>query len=115
MTIALTLPYPPSVNRYWRNVRGIVVASREAKDYRMLARFRATQQGVGEPLMQPVTVTVHVYRPRKAGDLDNSLKALFDALIGIAYVDDKQVVEIHAYRHDDARNPRVEISITEVT
>ena len=34
-----------------------------------------------------------------------------DSLRGIAYADDKQIVEIHAYRRDDPANPRIEVVI----
>ena len=32
---------------------------------------------------------------------------MLDALNGIVYLDDSQVVEIHAFREDDKENPRV--------
>jgi Holliday junction resolvase RusA-like endonuclease len=37
-----------------------------------------------------------------------------DNLQGIAYVNDRQIVEIHARRFDDKANPRVEVIIEEV-
>ena len=37
-----------------------------------------------------------IYHDRK--DLDNMQKAIFDGLNGVAYRDDKQLVDIHAYR-----------------
>ena len=37
-------------------------------------------------------------RPDKKPDIDNMIKSITDALNGICYVDDKQVVEIHAYK-----------------
>lgn len=45
-------------------------------------------------------------RPTK-GDLDNQLKAILDGLNGVAYVDDKQVVQFRAtklYHHEDMIN-----------
>lgn len=36
-------------------------------------------------------------------DADNVLKAVMDALNGIAYDDDSQVCEIHVYKHDKTR------------
>ena len=54
-------------------------------------------------------------RPQRSGDLDNRLKCLLDSLNGIAWSDDGQIVEIHAYRHDDKKNPRVEIEINPAT
>lgn len=54
-------------------------------------------------------MVIRVYRPQRRGDLDNTMKAILDSLSGLLYVDDKQVIEIHAKRFDDKKNPRVEI------
>lgn len=107
----LTLPYPPSANRYWRTWRNRVVLSRDAREYKEQAWWEAKAQGV-EPLAGEVAVTIHIYRPIKRGDLDNRLKVVIDALNGVAYGDDKQIIELHAFRHDDKQNPRVEIEVT---
>lgn len=37
--------------------------------------------------------------PDKKPDIDNCIKSITDALNGIAYADDKQVVEVHAYKY----------------
>lgn len=108
----LSLPIPPSANRYWRTYRGATVVSAEAKAYKTEVGWLA-KAIIREPLTCPVAVTLHVYRPAKRGDLDNYSKVLLDSLNGIAYEDDAQIVEIHAYRHDDKTNPRVEITIAE--
>lgn len=107
----LTLSYPPSANDYWRSVRGRVLVSREARAYRERARLEALSQRIGRPLEGPVFVSVAVYRPRRIGDLDNRLKVMLDALRGVAYEDDDQVVEIHAMRFEDKANPRVEVEV----
>ncbi len=60
----------------------------------------------------PVSVNVRVYRPARRGDLDNCLKVLLDALKGIAFVDDSQVVHIHARRYEDKANPRAEVTVS---
>jgi hypothetical protein len=87
MSATLVLPYPISANRYWRSVPG---------------------RGVDGP----VALTITLYRPAKRGDLDNRIKVLVDALGGgIAYRDDSQVVELHAYRLDDKDHPRVEVQV----
>lgn len=50
-------------------------------------------------------------RPTKKPDIDNIIKSVTDALNGVAYVDDSQVVEIVAHKHySDV--PRVEIHIS---
>lgn len=109
-TISLTLPYPPSTNRYWRNVRGRMIVSPEAKAYKAEVGWLARQAGI-EPLEGELFVTARVYRPRKAGDLSNRQKVLEDALEGFAYLDDSQIAGYYYTRHDDKKNPRVELEI----
>lgn len=112
----LVLPYPPSANHYKVPTRkpGVWRLTEEAQAFKQECRLRAlTQVGADMPLAGAVAVTVRFYRPRKAGDLDNLQKVALDALNGIAWKDDKQIVEIHAYRHDDKSNPRMEIEVTE--
>ena len=52
------------------------------------------------PLTGAIKISVTVYRQREPsslpfGDADNHLKAVLDALNGVCYVDDRQVVEAH--------------------
>lgn len=106
----LTLPYPPSVNAYWRQWQGRTLLSSEGRAYKTRAALAAKSQGA-RPLSGPVAVSLEVYRPRRIGDLDNVLKAVLDALRGVAYHDDRQVVAISAVRADDKANPRVEVEV----
>lgn len=112
MTIRLTLPVPPSANVFYRTVNGRMLLSREGRDYKALVFVMAKQQRIAPPLLGPVTMTVWWYRERKSGDLDNRLKALQDALQDVAYLNDSQIVELHAYRDDsDPKHARVEVTI----
>ncbi len=103
-------PLPPSANRYWRLAKGRLIVSDEASDYKRTVAMLARCDGV-KLLTGPVAVTVGVYRARRAGDLDNRLKCLLDAMQGIFYENDSQIVEIHATLHDDRHEPRVEVSV----
>lgn len=105
------LPYPPSANRYWRNVNGRMVTSREAREY----RARVSMTHTKAPAAGPVGVTVLVYRPARRGDLDNTLKVSLDSLKGIAFEDDSQIQEITARRYEDPVNPRIEVRVWELT
>lgn len=95
---ALTLPYPPSVNRYWRSLgRGRVVLSREGREYR-----EAVARATG-PLKRAdgrLSVMIQATMPdRRTRDLDNLLKATLDALkYAGAYEDDSQIDEIRIMR-----------------
>ena len=112
--IRLTLPTPPSANRYWRTYRNRVTVSNEAKTYKTAVGWIA-RTTIDEPLQGDVSVTLRWHRPAKRGDLDNTAKVTLDALNGIAYSDDSQIVELHAYRFDDKDNPRMEVEITPCT
>lgn len=113
-SVSVVLPYPPSANRYWRSyvVNGSVrvVVSKEGKDYKRAA-YRLAALSIKNPLDGPLFADYKVYRPRKAGDLSNRIKVVEDALEGVAYDNDNQIVEMHAKRFDDKENPRIEITI----
>ena len=105
-------PYPPLTNRYWRTIvkgkRAIPILSREAREYKArMASFAVGRQ----PSQEPVSLTIRLYRPRKAGDIDGPLKPLLDALQGVLYVNDSQIVGLHVTRHDDKDDPRVEVEV----
>lgn len=108
--LTFTLPYPPSANRYWRNVNGRMVVSASARAYKEEVGWMIRPK-VKDPLPGDIYVRVRIFRPRKIGDLDNTLKVLLDSLKGIVFLDDEQVVEIRANRFDDKANPRAEVIV----
>lgn len=112
-TVSITLPYPPSANRYWRSYRGRVVKSEEARAYQQEAGWIAKASGF-QCTSGDVAVTLRVYRPQRRGDLDNTLKVMLDSLNGIIYEDDDQVSVIHAERYEDKKNPRVDVFVEEL-
>ena len=56
-------------------------------------------------------LTVDVYRKANRGDIDNLCKAAGDAINGVAYPDDRLVVELNARMFVDKSNPRMEITV----
>jgi Holliday junction resolvase RusA-like endonuclease len=129
LSIDLTLPFPPSVNRIWRSAmknacarcRKVAIPftylSDEAESYRTHAM--GVLERMGRPIIlkpNDVAVTVNLYRPRAAGDLDNYLKAMLDCLSGSAgYEDDSQIAELHAYRYESKERPRAQLIITDLS
>lgn len=108
----ITLPWPPSANRYWRSFKGRMVKSEEARSYRDEVWHRYLQQeGAPKPVKSDVYVTLNFYRPRKSGDLDNRIKVTLDSLEGLAFKNDSQIAVIHAARFEDKVNPRVEVYV----
>ena len=134
----LTLPMPPSANRCWRtSARGgkaITYISDTAKSYRAaVALAYAVSYGFPMPQDEPIRMTIEVYpqRPKdwakrlkaegplwhrsvRSLDLDNHLKVLCDALIGIAYVDDKQVLDISIKRRPPTGKARCIVTWEEI-
>ncbi len=111
--IKLTLPYPPSVNNLYFNRWGKRVLSDAGRRFKSDAGVLAILQGA-KILTGDLSVTFRVFRPKRIGDLDNRLKISQDALKGICFEDDKQIIEIHAFRFDDKINPRIEIDLKEL-
>jgi len=88
--IYLTLPYPPTVNSYYRSVNGRSILSKVAREYRAAVLALVSQP---HPLKGRLAVVLHVYPPdRRRRDLDNLGKSVFDALqhAGV-YLDDSQI------------------------
>jgi len=111
--MAFTLPYPPSVNHYWRMWRGRMVVSREGRRYR--ERVAATLAALGVwPLDGPLVVEIELYPPdRRRRDVDNTQKPLLDALEkGGAYHNDCQIVRLLTEKRDPVRGGRTIVRIS---
>lgn len=112
MKIDLTLPEPPSSNRYYRTFHNRVVRSAEANKYRadVWAIVRREKLELAFP-EATIRVEMRWYRSRKSGDLDNRAKVALDALNGLIWTDDKQIVELHLYRYEAPREGRLEMTV----
>lgn len=107
----LTVPYPPSANRYWRRHGHTIYLSNEARQYKESVKLTMRS---GPPIQGKVRVTARLYRPAKRGDMLNREKVLMDALEGVAFVDDSQIWEAHFYQFDDKVNPRAEVEVERI-
>ena len=111
---SIVLPLPPSTNANWDHYSGRTVLSEETRNFRANVRLLANIARV-RPFDGDVAVYVHVYRSRADQDLDNYAgKTVLDALQGVLFHDDIQVVELHSWRHDDKANPRVEVEVRRI-
>jgi crossover junction endodeoxyribonuclease RusA len=107
------LPYPPSVNHYWRNVRGRTLISEQGRAYRTHAAWSVRQ--VRAPAFGEARLAVELtaYMPdRRRRDLDNVGKAVLDALqhAGI-YADDSQIDDLRIVR-GELRPPAGAMTVT---
>jgi crossover junction endodeoxyribonuclease RusA len=112
----ITLPWPPSINHYWRNFRGRTVISREGRTFR--TNVCALLAG-GGPRKPPaggrIALAMDALPPdRRRRDLDNIQKPVLDALqhAGV-YLDDSQIDLLITRRCERTENGKLEIEITD--
>jgi len=117
-TILIKLPFPPSVNHYYRKVGNKMLISKAGRAYKAEVRACYLEQiGLKKPIEGKVSIQVHLHPgDNRRRDLDNFAgKALYDALTyaGV-WIDDSQVRESHNYFHDKSDDPCCLVTITEI-
>ena len=112
----LELPLPPGTNRIWRVYHGITVLSKEARDFKQKVFMLAKERHLDEPTEDNVVVNIlyapkarkkETNRPMRRMDVDAVIKPVLDSLIGIAYVDDKQVIDVRSRIVDPIEGGRI--------
>lgn len=116
--IQLRLPYPPSVNSYWRHIKSKsgghrTITSRKGRQYREDVIAATWDHRLPEPLVGPLSVSLWMYPPdERRRDLDNVQKPIWDALSAAGfYEDDSQIVENHSYKREIKKNGLVIIDL----
>lgn len=96
--VILELPWPPSVNHYWRMGHNRIYLGAEGRRYKAMVAGIVRYARV-EPLIGDVSIEMEAYPPdRRRHDLDNLQKAVWDSLgkAGV-YEDDSQVKHVRAW------------------
>ena len=119
-TLSLSVPYPPSANRYWRHraTGGHLVTyiAKEALEYRNEVRAAVLATPIAAAFEGHLTVIYDCYSPYpNKGDLGNAEKVLSDALTKAGvWGDDSQLWEIHLRRHYERGRVGVDVTVMEV-
>ena len=121
--IVIELPYPPSVNTYWRHKAvkqgnkyiAIVYTSEKGKAYRKEVALLCKCAGVN-PMSGRLSVRVELYAPdRRTRDIDNGMKSLLDALeYGGAYENDSQIDKLDIARMERIKGGKAVVQITQL-
>jgi len=101
------LPFPPSVNHYWRHVGHRTLISRTGRAYRQQVLHDVQQLGL-RAITGPIKLEVIATRPdRRRRDVDNLLKSLLDALDHAdVYEDDSQIQDLRiTWECDENQQP----------
>ena len=112
----IELPYPPTVNTYWRHLNGRTVLAKRGRQYKQSVQAIV---GLQPPrLSGPLCLMASVWLPdRRRRDLDNILKPLLDALTSAGVWDDDSQVKALQIAHVGIQKPgcvQIQVSQMEV-
>jgi len=116
MHCSFSLPYPPSMNTYWRNFRGRTVISKNGRIFRAAVIQYVIDNNIPKFGDKKLKLTL-ILRPRdkRKIDIDNRIKAVLDALehAGV-FDDDFQVDHIEMIRGDNIKGGLLHVVIEEI-
>lgn len=115
-TVRLELPWPPSVNHYYRHVGPRVLISQQGRKFR--ERILAIYAMSGMPKLKgDLHITLDLYPPdARRRDNSNILKALEDALQHAGMYDDDYQLAWHSIRRREPMPPdgMIAMEVTEL-
>ena len=108
--VTLTLPYPPSTNRIWRNTSKGTLKSRAYRQWETWALMEIKCQK-GQLVSGPVVLTITAGRPdKRRRDISNLIKATEDVLVKARVIEDDCLVESLTARWGTEPGLQVEIT-----
>lgn len=116
------LTWPPSVNHYWnqgkpiyKNGKRIVPRYKSDKANSFIKQTKTTIGAVKESEKR-IAIEIYAFPPdKRCRDLDNILKAIFDALVCAKLIkDDEQIDDIRVIRGDVVKNGLIKIKVGEL-
>ncbi len=113
--LTIELPYPPSLNHYYRHVGYRTLISRQGRAYREAVVKLVGRLGL-VPILGPLDLRIELFPPdRRRRDADNAQKALLDALAhGGVYGDDSQIVHLDTWKRAPVTGGKAVVRIVEI-
>lgn len=115
--ISIALPWPPSVNTYWRHPNRGPLAGRHLISWQGRA-YRATVIGIAPRLLLTGRLAVHVVATppdKRRRDIDNILKSCLDSLTHAGvWLDDEQIDDLRITREWCGRAGQVVVHVREM-
>jgi len=115
--IFLTLPFPPSMNTYWRNFRGRTIISPQGRAFKAAVADYVVEYRVPKLGDQKLRISMVLFpRDKRKIDIDNRIKAVLDALQDAGVFDDDfQVDELSIVRGKAIKGGGIRVIIEEIT
>lgn len=94
--LSIVLPWPPSVNSYWRTVNGRTMISKKGRIYKQASARAVLACQANRFLAGRLRVRLTAYPPdRRRRDIDNLAKSVLDSMQSAGvYLDDSQIDEL---------------------
>lgn len=98
-----------------RNNKPSIIKNKEAKEFVKLVYMEAIRQKANKKLSGGISIKIDIeISKRRNYDIDSVLKLLLDALNGVCYSDDKQIVDLQIRKHIKCDNDRLVILIENI-
>lgn len=113
MHVWLELPFPPSMNTYWRHFRGRMVLSKAGRQFKIAVQDYIIDNNIPKFGDKKLKVTM-ILRPRdkRKVDIDNRIKAVLDSLEDAGVFDDDfQVDHLEMIRGEAIKGGLVRVLI----
>lgn len=112
----LALPYPPSLNRYYRTVKGRILISAEGRKYRETVGDYIAESRSAAALAGRLAVEISVFPPdKRRRDIDNLMKGMLDALTHAGvWQDDSQIDLLMIRRGEPCFGGQVQVHVREL-
>lgn len=114
--IVLHLPWPPTVNSYYKVTRnGQRYLDKKVRTFREAVEETLHEQVPGMVLDDRLFLEVYLFPPdRRKRDLDNYMKGLLDSVTQAKmWVDDALIDQLHIYRGETVSDGVVVVSVSD--
>ena len=114
--LVLSLPFPPSMNTYWRTIRGMTVLSKQGREFKAAVADYVVEYRVPKLGDSKLRVSMVLFpRDKRKIDIDNRIKAVLDALqdAGV-FNDDFQVDELSIVRGKTIKGGAIRVLIEQI-
>lgn len=110
--MVIELPWPPSVNHYWRRCGNRYFVSAEGKSFRDQVYLLASEFRGHFKENEHLEILIEAYPPdRRRRDLDNILKSLLDSLQYAEVYEDDSQIDFLAIRRNDSLEKKLIVEI----